>query len=126
MLTSDGTVPGTWAAGCDSEVAERGHARYYSFTLAAGGEVTITLESDDADTYLYLREGDARSGTFLYENDDDGGTTRSTIQATLGAGSYTIEATTYGTGETGNFTLSVTGLGDAVLRIPHFRYTYLV
>ena len=35
--------------------------------------MTITLESTDADTYLYLRGGDATSGAFLYENDDDGG-----------------------------------------------------
>ena len=111
-ITADGTVSGTWAAGCDSEVSGRGHARYYSFTLAQESEVTITLESSDADTYLYLREGDARSGAFLYENDDDGGTTKSTIEETLAAGSYTIEATTYGTGETGDFTLTVSGLGD--------------
>ena len=112
-LTADGTFDGTWAAGCDSEVAGRGHARYYSFTLAEESEVTITLESTDADTYLYLRSGEARSGTFLYENDDDGGTTKSTIEETLDAGSYTIEATTYGTGETGSFTLTIAGLGDA-------------
>ena len=73
--------------------------------------MTITLESTDADTYLYLRDGDATSGAFLYENDDDGGITRSKIEETLSAGSYTIEATTYGTGETGSFTLAVSGLG---------------
>ena len=112
-LTGDGTVSGTWSVGCDSAVAERGHARYYNFTLATGGEVTITLESTDADTYLYLREGEARSGAFLYENDDDGGTSRSTISETLTAGTYTIEATTFGAGETGSFTLTVSGLGDA-------------
>ena len=110
-LTGDGSVSGEWAAGCDSQVSERGHARYYSFTLAQESEVTITLESTDADTYLYLRAGEARSGEFLYENDDDGGTTRSSIQETLTAGTYTIEATTYGTGETGSFTLTVSGLG---------------
>ena len=110
-LSGDGTVSGEWAAGCDSAVDDRGHARYYSFTLAQQSDVTITLESTDADTYLYLRDGDARSGAFLYENDDDGGTTKSTIQETLAAGTYTIEATTYGTGETGDFTLTVSGLG---------------
>ncbi len=113
-ITADGPVPGTWAAGCDSEVSGRGHAQYYTFTLAQQSDVTITLESSDADTYLYLRSGDdARSGTFLYENDDDGGTTKSTIEETLAAGTYTIEATTYAAGETGDFTLTVTGLGAA-------------
>ena len=111
-LPGDGSVDGTWAAGCGSEVSGRGHARYYSFTLAEESEVTITLESTDADTYLYLRQESATSGTILHENDDhDGSTSISRIQETLGAGSYTIEATTYGAGETGTFTLSVSGLG---------------
>ena len=111
VIGADGTVSGQWSAGCDSSVSARGHARYYSFSLAQESVVTITLESTDADTYLYLRGGDATSGAFLYENDDDGGITRSKIEETLSAGSYTIEATTYGTGETGSFTLSVSGLG---------------
>ena len=110
-LTGDGSVTGEWAEGCESQASGRGHARYYSFTLGSESAVTITLESQDADTYLYLRAGEARSGEFLHENDDDGGTTRSSIQETLTAGTYTIEATTYGTGETGSFTLTISGLG---------------
>ena len=111
-LTGDGSVSGQWAQGCDSQTSGRGHARYYRFTLAQRGEVTITLESDDADTYLYLRAGAARSGDFLYENDDHEGSTRkSLIAQTLAAGVYTIEATTYSEGETGSFTLTVAGLG---------------
>ena len=112
-LTGDGTVSGTWAAGCASEARSGTHARYYTFALASESEVAITLESGDADTYLYLREGEARSGAFLYENDDDGGTSRSKIEETLTAGTYTIEATTYGAGETGSFTLTIAGLGGA-------------
>ena len=103
----------SWASNCDSQVADRGHARYYTFTMGAESDVTITLESTDADTYLYLRAEEARSGDFLYENDDDGGTTKSQIQETLDAGTYTIEATTYAGGETGSFTLILSGLGAA-------------
>ena len=113
-LSGDGTTSGQWASGCDSKVSERGYARYYGFTLARESEVTIILESADADTYLYLREGEARSGMALHENDDhEGSLSVSRIQATLAAGSYTIEATTYATGETGSFTLTVSGLGTA-------------
>ena len=68
------------------------------------------MESDDADTYLYLRQGETRSGPFLHEDDDSPDRTRSQIQETLAAGSYTIEATTYEAGQTGDFTLTVTGL----------------
>ena len=132
-LAGDGSVSGQWAAGCESDVLARGHARYYIFTLPQDSEVTITLESGDADTYLYLREGDARSGDFLHENDDHQGSLRvSQIQETLSAGTYTIEATTYGAGETGNFTLTVSGpivipvsdalapLGSNLLWIVHY------
>ena len=114
-LYGDGTTIGQWTNGCDSTVSKRGHALYYGFTLEQESEVTITLESQDADTFLYLRQGaDAKSGAALYENDDhEGSTNVSQIQATLAAGSYTIEATTYGTGESGSFTLTVTGLGGS-------------
>ena len=85
-------------------------ARFYTFTLAESAEVTIVLESGDADTFLYLREGEAKTGTELHLNDDDGSTSRSRIQEILAAGDYTIEATTYSDGETGSFTLTVSGL----------------
>ena len=113
-LTADGEVSGTWAEGCVSETRDGPYARYYSFTLSQEKEVTITLESDDADSYLYLREGDdVRSGTALNahaDDDDAGGGRNAQIQETLPAGTYTVEATTYGTGETGDFTLTISGL----------------
>ena len=87
------------------------YARYYSFMLSEGSDVTISLESS-TDPYLYLRAGEAKSGAYLYENDDvaPGTDTNSEIEATLGAGIYTIEATTYSAGQTGSFTLTVNGL----------------
>ena len=56
-----------------------------------------------------------RSGTALRENDDHrgaglAGSTDSRIRETLAAGTYTVEATTYQAGETGSFTLTVSGL----------------
>ena len=109
-ITADGPVSGAWAAGCDSVDKAGSHARYYTFTLAQASDVTIGLESS-ADTYLYLRQGEAKSGTALHEDDDGGEGTNSRIQADgLAAGTYTIEATTYRAGETGSFTLTVTGL----------------
>ena len=76
--------------------------------------MTITLESEDADTFLYLREGEARSGDHLHQNDDhEGSRDVSHIQETLAAGTYTVEATTYGEGETSSFTLTVSGQGTS-------------
>ena len=96
MLTGDGAVSGTWTSGCESTANEGSYARYYSFTLSEGSDVTIDLESV-TDPYLYLRSGGATSGDYLYENDDvdPGSDTDSQIEATLDAGTYTIEATTY-------------------------------
>ncbi len=110
-ITADGTASGQWASGCDSQERDGRHARYYTFTLAQQSQAAITLESADADAYLYLRQGEARSGGALHQNDDHQGSTNSRIEATLPAGTYTIEATTYDAGATGNFTLTVTGLG---------------
>ena len=44
-ITGDGSYPGQWAVGCESSVEDRGHARYYSFTLEQESEVTIDLTS---------------------------------------------------------------------------------
>ena len=60
-----------------------------------------------ANTYLYLRRGDATSGTALHENDDHDGKTTSQITETLASGTYTVEATTYGSGTTGSFNLTI-------------------
>ena len=104
-------VSGRWASDCESSVAGRGYARYYSFSLSSNIEVTIDLESS-VDTFLYLRRGDATSGSALQQNDDVvSGNTNSRIVATLPASTYTIEATTYSEGTTGSFTLGVSSGG---------------
>ena len=112
-----GTVPGrfsvgrigqTWTSECPSANQAGSYARYYSFTLGTRGEVTITLDSGDADPFLYLLEGAGRDGDVEAENDDyEGSRTQSQIQETLEVGPYTIEATTYSAGQTGRFDLTV-------------------
>ena len=113
-IISDGGVVGSWASGCESEARSGSHARYYTFELAQESEVAITLESSDADADLYLRPGEERSGASLNDHaadDDAGGGTNFQARETLSAGAYTIEATTYYEGETGDFILTVSGLG---------------
>ena len=127
-LTEDGSVEDSWSSYCASENRENSFAHYYTFTLTEAAEVTITLESAK-DTYLFLLRGAGKDGAALCENDDYtdriGGAPcglidsdldsdlDSGIVANLGAGDYTIEATTYVSGETGDFTLAVSGIdGD--------------
>ena len=81
--------------------------------------IALTRDSGNADTYLYLRKDDARSGEALHENDDEGSdTTRSRIREALSPGTYTIEATTYQPGQTGTFTLVLTVASFSDGRVP--------
>lgn len=99
----------TWSDDCVSKNRAGCYARYCNFILPADAEVTIDLTSH-ADAYLYLIGGDSIDGEVLDENDDnedmDGGND-SRIRRRLEAGTYTIEATTYGAEETGDFTLVI-------------------
>ena len=110
-IESDNSWEGTWDSGCPSMNRDGSYARYYTFTLTDSADVSITLEST-VDPYLFLLEGSGPEGAKLYENDDieTGSDTNSRIIQALPAGEYTIEATTYSSGETGEFTLTVTGL----------------
>ena len=103
-----GGVPGQWTGDCASTNQPGSYARYYTFTLDAASDVTITLESS-VDTFLYLLEGAGAGGTVVARNDDvETGNTNSEVRKFLSAGTYTIEATTYREGITGEFTLTVT------------------
>ena len=113
-LPDDMTIEGTWNTDCTSNVtAPRGsgdrYARFYTFTLEAESDVTITLNSDE-DAYLYLRIGTSTDDSPIHENDDidsANGDYNSRIEETLAPNTYTIETTTYAAGVTGDFILEV-------------------
>ena len=108
-LTGTVTETGGWASGCESTNRSGSYAHFYTFTLEEGAEVTIDLTSSE-DAYLFLLRGAGRDGAQVDSNDDATGDTRnSQIVETLATGSYTVEATTYSVGATGDFDLSVTG-----------------
>ena len=103
-----GSVSGSWNSACLTANPTHGntyYARFYTFTLDAAADVTITLASDKPP-YLYLLSGAGTSGDVLQET-GDGGQTSATITDTLRAGSYTIEATTWNTKTLGDFTLTL-------------------
>ena len=111
QLTVDGATQGTWISGCKSDTRIGRNAHFYTFQLTKQSDVTIRLTSS-RDTYLFLRAGnDTRSGSLVAENDDiGGGNYNSRIIRTLNAGWYTIEATTFSRGRTGDFQLEISGL----------------
>jgi hypothetical protein len=115
-INSGTPVSGNLQSGSTCPVGTRGAGYYtdrYSFTSAPGRLVTIALTSSAFDTYLYLRDP---AGTVIKSDDDGGGGTNSRIPAgsgsfTLPAGSsgvYTIEVTSYSSGRTGAYALSLT------------------
>ena len=111
-LTAPVTKTGVWADDCDSEARPGSYARYYSFTLDQAGQVEMNLTSS-VDAYLALRQGGGRNGTTKASNDNVGSRNfNSSINEMLVAGTYTIEATTYFAGQTGDFILSVRPLQE--------------
>ena len=85
---------------------------YYGFTLDEAADVTIDMKSGEVDSWLALRRGQPPgSAEPLESNDDAPDTLDARIIRSLDAGEYTIEATTWLAGETGDFMLTVTAEG---------------
>ena len=110
-LSGTATRVGNLGNDCESPSYSGRLARYYSFTLGQSGSVEIDLASSAFDTFLALREGAGVAGRLVVSDDDGGQGTNSRIATELSAGTYTIEATSYGTGVTGAFTLTATAAG---------------
>ena len=107
---SYGSADGEWTADCDSTHRTGRYAKFFTFEIPAEAEVTIELVGSE-DPFLFLLEGSGTSGRILKKNDDSRdstlGWTNSRIVRTLAAGTYTAEATTYGSMRTGDFTLRI-------------------
>ena len=107
------TIEGSWNGDCPSRNREDTYARFYTFSLLQQSEVSITLESE-TDPYVFLLSGSGVDADYLAENDDiaaHGQDLNSRIEMNLPPGEYTIEATTYEQNATGDFTLTVKGVG---------------
>ncbi len=84
------------------------YAQAWAIQGRAGTTITIELESDAFDPYLFLR-GPGISGGRDFEDDDSGGNCHARLTATLPqTGVYEIVVNTADRGATGAFTLSVT------------------
>ncbi|HVG29517.1 MAG TPA: pre-peptidase C-terminal domain-containing protein [Pyrinomonadaceae bacterium] len=81
----------------------------YTFGGTAGQQVSISMTSLQFDTYLYLLQpGETSIGGGTIQDDDGGGGTDSLISVTLpSTGTYTILATSFVSGATGSYSLSL-------------------
>ena len=115
-ISGESSYEGTWTDECvSSNRPGTRYARYFTFELATAAELTIELVSA-TDPYLYLMEGAGTSGTELANNDDsqdnDLGYYNARITYEAAAGTYTAEATTFGSSRTGDFTITIDALSE--------------
>ena len=101
-------ISGVWRNDCASGRRPGSYARFYTFTVDERSNVTIVLESEITDNYLSLLQGPGRTGRELESYSSISRTSR--INQRLGAGIYTVEATTNLAAQTGSFTLTINGL----------------
>lgn len=87
------TASGRWSTeDCDSRFRGNSDAHTYRFEIDATGRIRVDLMSSEADSYVYLLDGE---GNRITENDDGGvGALDARIERELKAGVYLIEATT--------------------------------
>ena len=106
-LTATFNTPGTLTSDCLStrRTDQDRYARSYEFRLTQPTDLRIDLTSA-LDTYLYVLNAD---GTVYDENDDvaEGRNPNSRVEKNFGAGTYTVEATTYGPGIKEGFILNI-------------------
>lgn len=104
-ISAGAPAQGQWTSNCVStNRTEHGeyYAKYFTFTLDRPTTVEVLLESR-TDSYILLLDSDGETVTqnddYIYRN--------AGFLTALKPGEYTIEATTYSTQESGNFTLTV-------------------
>lgn len=108
QLTSGQLVTGTLTA-TDRQFVDKTYFDIWPYAGTAGEQVTITLISDDFDTYLILRllRGDTLEGAVDIGSDDDSaGDMNSTLTVTLPEnGTYVVIANSVAPGAQGSYQL---------------------
>ena len=89
------------------------YADEYTFTGRVGQRAVVDLRSGDFDSYVFVR---APSGEQFDNDDFEGDANRSLLSLDLTeGGEYEVTVTSYATGETGDYTLSIDVGGSAGL-----------
>lgn len=83
----------------------------YTFQAADGQRYAVSMSSPSFDTYLHLGSGTAADFQEIVSNDDGGDGTDSRIVFTPErTGTYTVQATSYAAGATGEYSISIAQL----------------
>ncbi len=94
---------------CKSSVTSRGYSDFYVIDVQDTTNVTIEMNSDYVDSYLYLRLGDDEQSTFDITSNDDvrASTDNARIYTRLAPGLYTIKATSKDENDVGDYDLRI-------------------
>lgn len=103
-ITVGQTINGTLSAATSCLLTSGHYADNYKLTLNSATTVTIDLSAPH-DSYLFVL--DFTTGAIIEEDDDDGPGLDSHISRNLPAGQYIIQASTFSTGVTGPYTLTL-------------------
>lgn len=105
-LQPGGSVQGDLSRG-DDQLDSGEFIDVYEVQGRAGEPLSVTMSSDQFDTYLMIRG----PGDFQEDNDDSGdGSTNSALNVRLPVnGTYRVTATSYEPGESGRYSLSLSG-----------------
>jgi hypothetical protein len=106
-----GEVASGFLSASSSSIQDDRPVQKWTFQGSAGNRVTIGVQSDDYDSYLYF----FGPGMSEVRTDDDGGSgLNSEMTVTLTAdGTFTIGAAALSSGSTGSYTVSITEPVDA-------------
>ncbi len=102
----------------------------YAFNGVAGEQVAISMNSTDVDSWLDLYNVNDLNASPLISDDDGGGGNNARIPPTDGyytlpaTGTYYIYANTYGAGETGNYTLSISNANGTIVATEFYHPTF--
>ena len=88
------------------------YADLYEFSVSSAQMLLLTMTSTEFDTYLRVLGSD---GVVVVFDDDSAGGTNSRIAHSFPAGTYRIEATSYGSAESGAYTLALQSFVEGTL-----------
>jgi hypothetical protein len=121
-MAIDSDMSGSWSSSCVSD-SDR-YSQYYTFTLQETLELTIDLNSS-RDTYLALLSGSTIEGSVIAANHNNPNGSGSQIVITLEPGDYTVQASSWAPGTSGNFDVSVSAAIPACVDCPFLINTNL-
>ncbi len=105
-IESGQTLRGVLESG-DPQIDGGQYVDSWVFKVEETSDVALSVSSDEFDTVLHLAQGSPPDVSAILGTNDDADGTNSALQTSLKPGSYTLVASSYGAGVTGNYEVSL-------------------